>query len=137
MEYDTNEVYRTYDEFCELYQLLTKTFSTLKLSETLALNKFKETRQSIKRRQQVECLIKDIFKLTPEISQVDISKLVGLKSQNWNFFFFKSDIIYTFFHSILRDQKEDVNDTEMIDITSANSSDENEELRNCKLNSFF
>lgn len=69
-EYDTNEVYRTYDEFIELYQLLTKTFTTLKLNDSVGLHKFKDTKQTFKRRQQVEILIKDIFKLSPEISQV-------------------------------------------------------------------
>ena len=38
IEYDTNEVYRTFEEFCELYQLLIKTFTTLKMPETVSLN---------------------------------------------------------------------------------------------------
>ena len=70
IEYDTNEVYRTFEEFCELYQLLIKTFTTLKMPETVSLNKFKETKQSNKRRQLVDSLIRDISCMQAEISQV-------------------------------------------------------------------
>lgn len=69
-EYHTNEVYRTFDEFCELYQLLVKTYPTLRLAETPLFNRFKEAKQFIKRRQCVYLLLKDLMKLQPEISQV-------------------------------------------------------------------
>lgn len=69
-EYDSNEVYRTFDEFCELYQLLTKTFPSLRLTETPPFNRFKETKQLARRRQCVHFLLKDLMNLQPEISQV-------------------------------------------------------------------
>jgi phosphatidylinositol-4-phosphate 3-kinase len=87
--YDKNEVFRSYDEFCELYQLLVKTFPAMRLNETPQLKVFKETKPSYKRRQNVDWLLSDILKLQTEISQ--------------------SDIVYTFFHSILRDQSHDLN----------------------------
>ena len=87
IEYNNNEVYRTFDEFCDLYQLLIKTFPSLRLNETPPISKFKETKQYNKRFQAIELLVRDIFALSPEISQ--------------------SDIIYTFFHSILRDKKKE------------------------------
>lgn len=86
--------------------MLSKTFPALKLPETPSLNKFKETKLSIKRRNLIEALLCDIKNLQAEISQ--------------------SDIIYTFFHSILRDQKEDLSDTEMIEIINDNNDTENE-----------
>lgn len=69
-EYDTNEVCRTFEEFCELYQLLLKTFPALKLQETLPLNKFKEAKQTFKRHQLIESLISEIQNLQAEISHV-------------------------------------------------------------------
>jgi hypothetical protein len=86
-EYDNNEVYRSFEEYCELYNLLNKTFSTLRLNETLPFNKFKETKTYARRFQAVEQLLRDIFSLQGEISQ--------------------SEIIYTFFHSILRDRNQE------------------------------
>ena len=132
-EYDTNEVYRTFEEFCELYQLLSKTFTTLKMPDTLPLNKFKETKQSNKRYQLVDSLLRDIFSMQAEISQVILfskSIIIIIKVLIVYFLIRKSDIIYTFFHSILRDQKEVVNDTEMLDL----SKDEidSEESKTCK-----
>ncbi len=44
-------------------------------------------------------------------------------------FSFQSDIIYTFFHSILRDQKEDLCDIEMISIINDETAN-SEETRN-------
>ena len=72
IEFDTNEIYRTFEEFCELYQLLLKTFSTLKLQETPPLHEFKETKQTSRRRTVVESLLNDIQNLQAEISQVNI-----------------------------------------------------------------
>jgi hypothetical protein len=72
-EQDTNEVYRTFEEFCELYQLLIKIFPQLKLPNTPALNKFKEAAKGLKRRQYVELLINDITSLQSEISQVKLN----------------------------------------------------------------
>ena len=69
-EYDSNEVFRTFDEFCELYQLLSKRFPSLRLAETPPLNRFKETKQLARRRQCVYLLLKDLMNLQPEISQV-------------------------------------------------------------------
>jgi hypothetical protein len=70
-EYDNNEVFRTFDEFCELYQLLTKTFPTLRLSDTLPLSKFKDIKSGGMRRfQAIEQLVKDIMSLQAEISHV-------------------------------------------------------------------
>ncbi len=86
-EYDSNEVFRSFDEFCELYQLLLRTFPTLRLVETPPLARFKEHKQLARRKQCIYLLLKDLMGLQAEISQ--------------------SDIVYTFFHSILRDQKED------------------------------
>jgi phosphatidylinositol-4-phosphate 3-kinase len=86
-EYDKNEVFRTYEEFCELFQLLVKTFPAIRLDQTPHLKAFKETKPSHKRRQNVNLLINEILDLQSEISH--------------------SDIIYTFFHSTLRDQKHD------------------------------
>jgi hypothetical protein len=87
--YDTHEVYRTYDEYYELYALLMRTFPAMRLNgeSTPSLKVFKETKQSYKRRQNVTLLIRDLQLLSPEISH--------------------SDIVYTFFHSTLRDQSLD------------------------------
>lgn len=69
-DYETNQVYRTYDEFCELYQLLVKVFPALKLQNTPLISKFKEAKNINKRRQYIESLIKDITSFQPEISHV-------------------------------------------------------------------
>ena len=58
--HDNHAVFRTYEEFSELYQLLVRTFPAMRLDETPALKVFKETRQSYKRRQYVDMLIRDI-----------------------------------------------------------------------------
>ena len=70
-EYDTNEVYRTFDEFCELYQLLHKTFPGLRLQHTPSFNKFKETKNTAKRLHAISSLINDISAFQSEISQVN------------------------------------------------------------------
>lgn len=69
-ECESNEVYRTFDEFCELYQLLVKTYPTLRLYNTPSLSKFKDTKNSTKQYTIVNFLLKEILNLTPEISQV-------------------------------------------------------------------
>lgn len=61
-----------------------KTFTTLRLIETPSYNKFKETKQSLKRYLILEKFLKEIMSFPAEISQ--------------------SEIIYTFFHSIVRDE---------------------------------
>ncbi|RNA20110.1 phosphatidylinositol 4-phosphate 3-kinase C2 domain-containing subunit beta isoform X1 [Brachionus plicatilis] len=86
-EFESNEVYRTFEEFCELYNVLSKTFTTLRLSETPSYSKFKEEKKFFKRYLLVEKLLKEIMSLPAEISQ--------------------SEIIYTFFHPILRDKKQE------------------------------
>lgn len=65
------EVYRTFDEFCELYQSLVKTYPQLKLTSTPVLNKFLNEKRSGKRKHLVGVLINDIFKLQPEIRDVN------------------------------------------------------------------
>ncbi len=72
-EYDNNEVYRTFEEYCELYSLLTKTFPTLRLNETVPFNKFKDTKTYARRFQAIDQLLRDIFSLSAEISQVWLS----------------------------------------------------------------
>jgi hypothetical protein len=80
-ESESNEAYRTYDEFCELYQLLHKTYPALKLGNTPSLSKFKDSKSSTKQYNLVSVLLNDILNLKPEISQVRrISKI------NRNFF---------------------------------------------------
>jgi hypothetical protein len=71
-EFETNQVYRTFDEFCELYQLLVKVFPVLRLQNTPPLSKFKDAKNIPKRRQYIESLIQDILHLQPEISHVNI-----------------------------------------------------------------
>jgi hypothetical protein len=70
-EYETNDVYRTFDEFCELYSILLKVYPQLKLRDSVSYHKFKELKGH-KRRQGIEILLNDITKLQPEISQVII-----------------------------------------------------------------
>ncbi len=70
-DYETNQVYRTFDEFCELYQLLVKIFPVLKLPNSPPISKFKEAKNIYKRRQYIESLINDIMSLQPEISHVN------------------------------------------------------------------
>jgi hypothetical protein len=89
---DTNEVYRTYEEFIELYALLMRTYPAMRFSDadketTITLKMFKDTKQSYRRRQNVALLLNNLQLLSPEISH--------------------SDIVYTFFHSTLRDQSLD------------------------------
>ena len=89
---DTNEVYRTYEEFIELYTLLMRTYPAMRFSDgdketQLSLKMFKDTKQSYRRRQNVALLLNNLQLLSPEISH--------------------SDIVYTFFHSTLRDQSLD------------------------------
>jgi len=96
---DTNEVYRTYEEFIELYALLMRTYPAMRFSDNdktetsqqqqqqLTLKMFKDTKQSYRRRQNVALLLNNLQLLSPEISH--------------------SDIVYTFFHSTLRDQSLD------------------------------
>ena len=66
-----------------------RTFPAMRLNgeSTPSLKVFKETKQSYRRRQNVTFLIRDLQLLSPEISH--------------------SDIVYTFFHSTLRDQSLD------------------------------
>jgi hypothetical protein len=72
-DYESNEVYRTFEEFCELYQLLLKTFPALKLPKTPSLNKFKEVKIINKRRVYIKLLLDDINNLQPEITRVAFS----------------------------------------------------------------
>lgn len=107
-EYETNEAYRTFEEFCELYQLLLKTFSNLKFDLTPSFSKFKETK-SLKRFRAIELFLKEICGLQAEISH--------------------SDIIYTFFHPILRDRNQETfyvnNDKGYSDINTKNLLNDN------------
>lgn len=71
-DFDSHDVFRSFDEFCELYQQLLKTFPALVLTQTPSLNKFKEAKTIAKRRQEIDQLIQDVLSLQPEISQVII-----------------------------------------------------------------
>lgn len=123
-ECESNEVYRTFDEFCELYALLHKTYPALKLIETPSLSKFKDPKHVPRRFNLVNSLLKDISRLQAEINQVrEIhNNIIYLLTQFLYFYFpasLKSDIIYTFFHPILRDQTQETyfgNDDELITI---------------------
>ncbi len=66
---DSHEVYRTFNEFCELYGALMKQYPSLKLHNTPVLNKFKESK-TIRRRLSIASLIMDVFKLLPEVRDV-------------------------------------------------------------------
>ena len=68
-DYQQNEVYRTFEEFCKLYRYLLDTFTQLKLSNTPVIEKFKNLRSN-QRRFYVTVLINDLLKLTPEIRDV-------------------------------------------------------------------
>ena len=83
-EFDTNEVYRTFEEFCELYTLLLKTFPALRLPDTLSLSKFKEAKQVGRRHQLIHSLLKDVMSLQAEISQVIILFLLSLHFSHWS-----------------------------------------------------
>jgi len=96
-DYQKNEVYRTFTEFCLLYKHLERIFPQLKLSNTPPLAKFRDLKGQ-KRRIMVSFLINDILKLQSEIRD--------------------SDIVYTFFHKTLRDQKD--NGEEQPDYLSLN-----------------
>lgn len=108
-EFESNDVFRTFEEFCELYHILTKTFTTLRLSESPSYNKFKETKQFLKRILLVENFLKEIMSLPAEISQ--------------------SEIIYTFFHPILRDKKETFYSTDNENVLNLRN-DQNIEIYN-------
>lgn len=69
-EYDSHDVYRTFDEFCELYQMLLKEFPALKLPKTAPYSKFKENSKPLKKRLLMSSLIGDILNFNSEIRDV-------------------------------------------------------------------
>jgi hypothetical protein len=69
-ECDTHDIYRSFDDFCDLYQLLLKEFPALKLPKTLSCSKFKESSKPHRQRINVSSLLSDILNLNSEIRNV-------------------------------------------------------------------
>ena len=70
-ELENNDAFRTYDEFCELYHLLLKTYPALRFPETLQLSKYKDTKDTQRRFNIISSFVVYIIQLSPEISQVE------------------------------------------------------------------
>ncbi|XP_051160561.1 phosphatidylinositol 4-phosphate 3-kinase C2 domain-containing subunit beta isoform X2 [Leptopilina boulardi] len=87
---DPTYLFRTYKEFCEFYQKLCIHFPLAKvvsLSSGMSVGRSNIKQVADKRRADIEKFLLSLFKMAPEISQ--------------------SDLVYTFFHPLLRDQQND------------------------------
>ncbi|XP_043472101.1 phosphatidylinositol 4-phosphate 3-kinase C2 domain-containing subunit beta [Leptopilina heterotoma] len=85
---DPAYLFRTYKEFCEFYQKLCIHFPLAKvvsLSSGMSVGRSNIKQVADKRRADIEKFLLSLFKMAPEISQ--------------------SDLVYTFFHPLLRDQQ--------------------------------
>ncbi|XP_014237353.1 phosphatidylinositol 4-phosphate 3-kinase C2 domain-containing subunit beta isoform X2 [Trichogramma pretiosum] len=85
---DPTYLFRSYKEFCEFYQKLCIHFPLAKvasLSSGMSVGRSNIKQVAEKRRVDIEKFLVSLFKMAPEISQ--------------------SDLVYTFFHPLLRDQQ--------------------------------
>ncbi|XP_012259521.2 phosphatidylinositol 4-phosphate 3-kinase C2 domain-containing subunit beta isoform X3 [Athalia rosae] len=85
---DPTYLFRSYKEFCELYQKLCIHFPLAKvagLPSGISVGRSNIKQVADKRRADIEKFLQSLFKMAPEISQ--------------------SDLVYTFFHPLLRDQQ--------------------------------
>ncbi|XP_076663810.1 phosphatidylinositol-4-phosphate 3-kinase catalytic subunit Pi3K68D isoform X1 [Andrena cerasifolii] len=85
---DPTYLFRSYKEFCEFYQKLCIHFPLAKVASLpsgISVGRSNIKQVADKRRADIEKFLVSLFKMAPEISQ--------------------SDLIYTFFHPLLRDQQ--------------------------------
>ncbi|XP_071564109.1 phosphatidylinositol 4-phosphate 3-kinase C2 domain-containing subunit beta isoform X3 [Temnothorax nylanderi] len=85
---DPTYLFRSYKEFCEFYQKLCIHFPLAKVTSLpsgMSVGRSNIKQVADKRRADIEKFLVSLFKMAPEISQ--------------------SDLVYTFFHPLLRDQK--------------------------------
>ncbi|XP_011630891.1 phosphatidylinositol 4-phosphate 3-kinase C2 domain-containing subunit beta isoform X2 [Pogonomyrmex barbatus] len=85
---DPTYLFRSYKEFCEFYQKLCIHFPLAKVTSLpsgISMGRSNIKQVADKRRADIEKFLVSLFKMAPEISQ--------------------SDLVYTFFHPLLRDQK--------------------------------
>ncbi|XP_012237472.1 phosphatidylinositol 4-phosphate 3-kinase C2 domain-containing subunit beta isoform X1 [Bombus vosnesenskii] len=85
---DPTYLFRSYKEFCEFYQKLCIHFPLAKLASLpsgISVGRSNIKQVADKRRADIEKFLVSLFKMAPEISQ--------------------SDLVYTFFHPLLRDQQ--------------------------------
>ncbi|XP_044594663.1 phosphatidylinositol 4-phosphate 3-kinase C2 domain-containing subunit beta isoform X2 [Cotesia glomerata] len=85
---DPTYLFRSYKEFCEFYQKLCIHFPLAKVASLpngMSVGRSNIKQVADKRRADIEKFLLSLFKMAPEISQ--------------------SDLVYTFFHPLLRDQQ--------------------------------
>ncbi|XP_012279784.1 phosphatidylinositol 4-phosphate 3-kinase C2 domain-containing subunit beta isoform X2 [Orussus abietinus] len=85
---DPTYLFRSYKEFCEFYQKLCIHFPLAKVASLpsgISVGRSNIKQVADKRRADIEKFLLSLFKMAPEISQ--------------------SDLVYTFFHPLLRDQQ--------------------------------
>ncbi|XP_015599951.1 phosphatidylinositol 4-phosphate 3-kinase C2 domain-containing subunit beta isoform X3 [Cephus cinctus] len=85
---DPTYLFRSYKEFCEFYQKLCIHFPLAKVASLpsgMSVGRSNIKQVADKRRADIEKFLVSLFKMAPEISQ--------------------SDLVYTFFHPLLRDQQ--------------------------------
>ncbi|KAG7196586.1 hypothetical protein KM043_013079 [Ampulex compressa] len=85
---DPTYLFRSYKEFCEFYQKLCIHFPLAKVTSLpsgISVGRSNIKQVADKRRADIEKFLLSLFKMAPEISQ--------------------SDLVYTFFHPLLRDQQ--------------------------------
>ncbi|XP_046487205.1 phosphatidylinositol 4-phosphate 3-kinase C2 domain-containing subunit beta isoform X2 [Neodiprion pinetum] len=85
---DPTYLFRSYKEFCEFYQKLCIHFPLAKVASLpngMSVGRSNIKQVADKRRADIEKFLQSLFKMAPEISQ--------------------SDLVYTFFHPLLRDQQ--------------------------------
>ncbi|KAK0183358.1 hypothetical protein PV327_001408 [Microctonus hyperodae] len=85
---DPTYLFRSYKEFCEFYQKLCIHFPLAKVTSLpsgMSVGRSNIKQVADKRRADIEKFLYSLFKMAPEISQ--------------------SDLVYTFFHPLLRDQQ--------------------------------
>ncbi|EZA50776.1 Phosphatidylinositol-4-phosphate 3-kinase C2 domain-containing subunit alpha [Ooceraea biroi] len=85
---DPTYLFRSYKEFCEFYQKLCIHFPLAKVTSLpsgISVGRSNIKQVADKRRADIEKFLVSLFKMAPEISQ--------------------SDLVYTFFHPLLRDQQ--------------------------------
>ncbi|XP_016845918.1 phosphatidylinositol 4-phosphate 3-kinase C2 domain-containing subunit beta isoform X2 [Nasonia vitripennis] len=85
---DPTYLFRSYKEFCEFYQKLCIHFPLAKVASLpsgMSVGRSNIKQVADKRRADIEKFLSSLFKMAPEISQ--------------------SDLVYTFFHPLLRDQQ--------------------------------
>jgi hypothetical protein len=72
-EFDSHDVYRSYDDFCDLYKFLIKEFPALKLQKTIPYSRFKENFKPVAQRINISSLISELLSLNSEIRNVSVN----------------------------------------------------------------